>query len=78
MGLGLENLEWNTLFLMKPEMHDIEKSIADLLYCSHQGGITMRNSHRLFYLDDNKSVASCPQACPQLPRLFIQVKLNAS
>ena len=38
---------------------------ACLLPCSHQADIRLR-SHRLLRLDDNKSAASCQQACCKL------------
>ena len=41
------------------------KSAAGLLSCCHQADIRMR-SHRLLWLDDNISAASCQQALLQV------------
>ena len=48
--------------LLSQKRASCSKSAAGLLLCSHQADIRMR-SYRLLRLDDNKSAASCQQAC---------------
>ena len=50
----------------QPETRKLQQVCCRLAAsCDHQAGIRMR-SHRLLRLDDNKSAASCQQACCKL------------
>ena len=62
-GINWLNLVFLKVHSQKPA--SCSKSPAGLWPCSHQADIRMR-SHRLLRLDDNKSSASCQQACCKL------------
>ena len=50
----------------QPETRKLQQACCRLAAsCGHQSDIRMR-SHRLLQLDDNKSAASCQQACCKL------------